>query len=94
MAPKCPKGCKGIVYELGGSSTLMCYTPFYDENGKKHYHDDNETWTEWECDVCHHHWTTKSEPNKCWCGWPDNNDVKYTAEDEEWESEAGVAELF
>lgn len=48
--------------------TLLNCTPFYDEQGRHHYHDSNTTTSGYECSNGHN-WVVKSKPS-CWCGWP------------------------
>lgn len=40
---------------------------FYDENGKKHFHDGSISSTDYHCDKGHN-WT-KTRTGSCWCGW-------------------------
>lgn len=66
--PECKKAkLKSRVYPGIGSATLMYCRPFYDEDGKYHFHDLNTTTTSYSCSQGHD-WveTTKGS---CWCGW-------------------------
>jgi hypothetical protein len=68
---KCPtcvaEGKKSTVSVGIGMTTCAYYTPFYDEDGKYHYHDGNITTTELSCSNGHT-WAQRSG-NSCWCGW-------------------------
>ncbi len=75
ICEKCKEqGLKSRVSEMGCSKTLLGYRPFYDENGKRHYHNPNVTTTSYKCSNGHS-WETKSRGGgrygRCWCGWPD-----------------------
>jgi hypothetical protein len=76
---KCPicieEGEKSRVTEGGGSSTLMGYSPFYDEDGKRHSHDGNTTSYEFRCNRGHSFQTSR-KGSSCWCGW--GKDTKKT----------------
>ncbi len=50
-------------------TTAMCSDTYYDEKGKRHYHDPNKSTTEYRCSNGHT-WTIVSGPTPCWCGWP------------------------
>jgi hypothetical protein len=62
------EGKTSRVYDRGSSMTLLNCTPFYDEQGRQHYHDSNTTTSGYECSNGHS-WVVKSKPS-CWCGWP------------------------
>ena len=68
--PKCKEaGEQHRVFDLGGSSTLLHYSPFFDESGKRHVHDPNTLTLSYKCSN-NHTWTEKRK-RSCWCGWPD-----------------------
>ena len=68
ICPTCEKeGEKSKVYSQGGSSTLLGYSPFYDEEGRYHNHDPNRTTAYYECSRGHR-WSAIID-NSCWCGW-------------------------
>lgn len=54
---KCPvcqeKGLKSNVYPGGGQSTLMGFTPYYDEEGNYHIHDPNTITFSYSCSLGH-----------------------------------------
>lgn len=67
------EGRTSRVCGQGGSyMTLLNCTPFYDEQGRHHYHDSNTTTDNFECSNGHR-WTVKSTPS-CWCGWPNKRE--------------------
>jgi len=55
---KCEKcveaGDKSRVNAHGGTSTLMSYTPYYDEDGVFHNHDGNRRTSHYSCSNGHH----------------------------------------
>lgn len=63
-------GLKSKVYSQGSSSTLMGYTPYYDEDGKYHDHDANTVTEGFKCS--NNHFFSKKAQKKCWCGWESN----------------------
>ena len=74
ICPKCKEdGLKSKSYDRGQFKTLMGVTPFYDEEGIFHLHDDNEITQGFKCSNGHS-WSETYKAN-CWCGWP-NEDVK------------------
>ena len=69
---KCKEnGLKSIIRPGASSSTLIYNCPYYDEDGKYHYHDMNTTTTNYTCSNGHQ-WVIVSSRQSCWCGWPDN----------------------
>lgn len=71
---KC-KSCEaaGTPYKLsyGGMYPRTCaaYSPFVDNDGKRHYHDGNSGGSEyWNCS--NGHAVTPEQGPSCWCGWP------------------------
>lgn len=66
---KCPRcieeSQKSKVYVGISTSTLLHSPPFYDEEGRFHYHDPNTTTTHYSCSN-DHDWQ-ESACNKCWC---------------------------
>lgn len=65
---ECEKlGLKSKVYSSTKAVTCMGSSPFYDENGKYHYHDMTTIFTDYQCSNGHD-WTEMSN-SKCWCGW-------------------------
>lgn len=60
---KCPQcvanGNKSIVYTHGGSSTLLSFTPYYDEEGLFHNHDPNVFTNGYSCNKGHK-WSVKA----------------------------------
>lgn len=48
--------------------TLGAYLPFYDKQGRQHFHDANMTNAEYRC-TNGHVWHTRGT-GSCWCGWP------------------------
>lgn len=74
---KCEKcaeaGLKSTVYvPMGHVSTCMAFSPFYDEDGAYHYHDENTHSESWSCSNGHR-WHLRSQgkcpaPN---CSWND-----------------------
>lgn len=65
---------KSRLFPNGGSSTLMSFQPYYDEYGKRHYHDANSTDYDYSCSNGHrfyHH----SSPGRCSsCEWVPNGE--------------------
>lgn len=61
---KCPtcveQGERSTVTEGGGTTTLMGFSPFYDEDGVRHFHDGNTTTTSYRCSRGHS-WSEKSK---------------------------------
>lgn len=69
FCPECKKeDRKSRVTPGFSSSTMMYCPPFYDEDGRYHVHDVNQSSTEYSCSNGHR-WTEVSRPS-CWCGWP------------------------
>jgi hypothetical protein len=63
--PECEKeGERSCVYDLGGRTTLMGWMPFYDEDGRYHSHDLNETTHSYRCSRGHY-WEVTSPPPVC-----------------------------
>lgn len=71
---KCPvciqEGKKSTLRDTGGTCTLASCAPFYDEEGKHHYHDHNTTTLNYSCSNGHSY--TVSKRGSCWCGWNAN----------------------
>lgn len=51
----------------GGSTTLMYFSPFYDEDGQYHHHDGNRTTQTGRCS--RGHTIVVVTTGACWCGW-------------------------
>ncbi len=68
---KCPQcveqGKSSCCYERSMLKTLMSCVPFYDADGKRHYHDLNHETRNYSCSNGHQ-WSEKVE-STCWCGW-------------------------
>ena len=68
---KCPiciqEGKKSTTQSHGGTSTLMSYQSFYDEEGKNHHHDRNTSSYSYSCSNGHSY--TVNRQGSCWCGW-------------------------
>jgi hypothetical protein len=63
---ECVKNNQTSRVSVGGSTTtLMGFTPFYDEDGRYHSHDPNTKTTYYSCSNGHS-WTETSK-SKCWC---------------------------
>lgn len=62
-------GKKSRVYIGWSRSTLMHFTPYYDENGAYHYHDRNTTTTDYSCSEGHQ-WSEGAKPKCASCDWP------------------------
>lgn len=56
-----------IIANGGGMTTLACTHDYYDEDGKRHYHDPNYSIHGYQCSNGHT-WTTRSY-SSCWCGY-------------------------
>lgn len=70
ICPECKaENKKSRVYAGPSSSTCMHCAPYYDEDGKHHYHDINTSSTSYSCSNGHE-WSESSQ-GSCWCGWPD-----------------------
>jgi hypothetical protein len=71
---RCPL-CHSADVTFDESREEVYYEPFYDDQGKKHEHDENSGCLEIECNAC---LTLSSTPlpkhllNRCWCGWVQN----------------------
>lgn len=68
--PECEK--QGLAPERidilpGGMVTAAFISPFYDSEGKHHFHDTNRHTEDLKCSNGHEFTYTKS--HKCWCGW-------------------------
>ncbi len=61
------QGLKSAVQDCGSTSTMLACMPFYDEEGKHHYHNYNRVTTSFKCS--NNHRFTKQRLNGCWCGW-------------------------
>ena len=62
------EGRTSQIYPDGyGTSTLMNCPPYYDEQGKLHYHDRNTISSGGRCSNGHTY--SQTAGNKCWCGW-------------------------
>lgn len=62
------EGKTSRVYDQGSRMTLLNCTPFYDEQGRHHYHDSNTSTAGYRCSNGHS-WVVTST-GSCWCGWP------------------------
>lgn len=71
QCPQCEESTEIIC--LGDSSTLLAWSPSYDEEGEYHQHDPNVTTSSWQCNGCDHVWEQKKQTG-CWCGWPNNTE--------------------
>lgn len=68
ICEECQKLNKKSTIAIGNSMmTAVYYTPFYDENGKYHNHDNNKKTTSYSCSNGHK-WSV-SNWGSCWCGW-------------------------
>lgn len=68
ICPNCKKeGKRSKVTSFGGSVTLMGWQPFWDEDGKAHYHDPNIHSSQYNCS--NGHTWKESKGGSCWCGW-------------------------
>ena len=57
------------VYPEGmGYTTAVWYPPFYDETGRFHHHDGNNSVHGYRCS--NGHTWTETTTGYCWCGWP------------------------
>ena len=69
MCPEClAQGLKSCVRPGVGNTTAMYCPPFYDSDGRMHFHDGNTTTTPYRCSNGHS-WTETSS-GSCWRGWP------------------------
>lgn len=73
---KCQKcveqGLESKVY-VGTTMTTLAYSaPFYDENGRYHYHNPNTTTTEYRCSNGHSF--TETMTPVCWCQIEDDSE--------------------
>lgn len=68
---RCPtcvrEGFRSTVQEMGATTTLRHCPPFYDEEGRRHHHDQNLRQRSYRCSNGHV-WTERVE-QVCWCGW-------------------------
>lgn len=63
ICPKCKEEeKKSIVYAGYGMSTLVGYTPYYDEDGKYHSHDPNSNTTNYTCSNGHSFSVSRKSP--------------------------------
>lgn len=68
ICPQCKEeGRTSTVQDLGTTSTLMGYIAFYDEQGKRHDHNDNSITSYCKCSNGHEF--EYRHQNSCWCGW-------------------------
>ena len=63
---KCPtcvaEGKRSRVVELGGSSTAIGFSPYYDEDGNRHVHDPN-AYSQWyQCSNGHEFAESRNSP--------------------------------
>jgi len=73
ICQKCKEERKlSTVTPHGSTSTLLCYSPFFDEAGKRHNHDDNCHINSFHCS--RGHTFTERKRNTCWCGWQGKED--------------------
>ena len=63
----CPQ-CKSKHVEGESIDTDKPLNPFYDTNGRLHYHDINKHSLIFVCADCKHDWTIIT-PHYCFCGW-------------------------
>jgi hypothetical protein len=69
ICPVCKDaGLQSTVRDGGTSETLVGYMPFYDENGKRHVHDDNCRITGYWCSRGHEFSHREQRTAKC-CDW-------------------------
>lgn len=55
--PECKKlGLKSKVYVGASSTTLLAFTPYYDEEGNYHHNDPNVITTSYTCSNGHSWW--------------------------------------
>lgn len=69
---KCPhcveKNLKSSIQKAdAGHTTALSCPPYYDEEGKYHYHDSNVETSNYQCSNGHRF--TKKRTGSCWCGW-------------------------
>lgn len=63
ICPHCQaEGTESHVVELCSSSTLIGWSPYYDEKGVYHSHDPNARTTQFECSRGHHFSTSRMVP--------------------------------
>lgn len=69
--PECVEaGQRSKVYVGLSTTTLMYAQPFYDEDGRWHHHDPNQTTTEYTCSNGHS-WKETTGPHQCaWGDFP------------------------
>ena len=68
FCPGCKEqGLKSKIYVGASTTTLLGFTPFYDEEGNYHCHDPNTITTSYSCSNGHR-WQEYSW-GECWCGW-------------------------
>lgn len=68
ICPHCKmEGKKSTVMSLGARTTLVNYTPYWDEEGNYHNHDGNTTTHEYKCSEGH--FWIETDTGSCWCGW-------------------------
>jgi hypothetical protein len=67
ICQKCQEeGLKSRVQDLGGTSTLLGYSSYYDEDGKRHSHDPNTLTNYYKCSNGHEFYvTSKSRCSNC-----------------------------
>jgi hypothetical protein len=74
ICPECKKeGLKSTIMLGGGSSTLMGYNPYFDEEGVYHKHNPNSFCCSWMCSNKHTGTTSIGNP----CPAPNCNYGKY-----------------
>jgi uncharacterized Zn finger protein len=67
--PKCGVDDKSRVRTGMLVTSEVCYVPFYDNQGKKHFHDDNYSYWMMRCMSCGKSWREPYDLRGCWCGW-------------------------
>lgn len=74
FCPECQKaGLKSRIYpDAYVDTTDMLVHAFYDEHGRRHYHDSNITTRGYKCSNGHV-WSEQTT-GSCWCGWPEVTD--------------------
>ena len=72
--PECVKdGERSIVRDLGGSTTLLGWSPFWDEDGVHHSHDPNRHSNQYSCSRGHT-WTEGFYPQCANCDYGERRD--------------------
>ena len=74
--------CNSYMVVTTTSSSGSDHGMFYDDDGRKHYHNANTTITKVVCEDCGH--TTRNRVfHSCWCGWSQTDTTLNEPEDVE-----------